>query len=98
MQDLQVSDVQLQRMVADEELALPLEDDYLVAEVEPAEQEPVAKIGFEDFDPSKDLGEAAQNLPAGRNCSGKCTSVTCYETNADVIVEAINTNKYLDIN
>jgi hypothetical protein len=86
MQDLQISDVQLQRMVADEDLAIVLlEDDYIVAEAEPiAEEEPAAKIGFEDYDPSKDLEEAVQDLPA------EVVAVEpAAETNADVIVEAI---------
>jgi hypothetical protein len=91
MQDLQISEVQLQRMVADEELALlPLEDDYIVAEAEPIEEAPAAKIGFEDFDPSKDLEATRQDLPVAE-ISEETEVETSAETSADVIVEAIHT-------
>jgi Peptidase family M48 len=96
MQDLQISEVQLQRMVEDVELAtLPLEDDYLVAdassivETEPiVEAEPSVKIGFEDFDPSKELNDAEQSLPADEAVVETATEPAT-EANADVVIEAI---------
>jgi hypothetical protein len=95
MQDLQISEVQLQRMVEDEELAtLPLEDDYLVAdassvvETEPiVEAEPSVKIGFEDFAPSKDMEAAEEDLPTAEIAIE--AEAPSAETNADVIVEVI---------
>jgi Peptidase family M48 len=91
MQDLQISEVQLQRMVEDEELAtLPLEDDYLMADAAPiVEEEPPEKIGFEDFDPSKELSDAAQNLSTTEFAID--AEVPAAEASADVIVEAIQT-------
>ncbi|MEQ1598954.1 MAG: M48 family metalloprotease [Methylotenera sp.] len=87
MQDLQISDVQLQRMIADEELAIVLlEDDFLIAEAELIEEAPAAKIGFEDFDPRKDLEDTLQDLPAA-----EAEAEPNAEASADVIVEAIHT-------
>jgi predicted Zn-dependent protease len=85
MQDLQVSNARLQTMlVADVQCSVPLENAEFSAEVEPA-----TKIGFEDFDPSKDLGEAGQNLPmaetAPENVSSPATNLE-----SDVKIEAIN--------
>lgn len=96
MQDLQISEVQLQRMVEDEELAIVLlEDVFLIAEAAPAlEQEPAAKIGFEDFDPSNKMDYAAKNLPADEivvETETTLESDPATETNVDVIVEAIHT-------
>lgn len=95
MQDLQISDVQLQRMIADEELAIVLlEDDFLIAEAELIEEAPAAKIGFEDFDPRKDLEDTVQDLPADEIVVEAETTLEAEpatETNADVIVEAIHT-------
>ena len=89
MQDLQISEVQLQRMVADEELAYcRWKMMYFVAEAEPIEQGRT-KIGFEDFDPSKDLEDVTQNLPAQKLRRKKWFSRACCKSNADVIVEAI---------
>lgn len=92
MQDLQISEVQLQRMVADEELAIVLlEDDFLIAEAAPAlEEEQTVKIGFEDFDPAEDKNDAAQNLPADEVVAETETAPAA-EANSDVIVEAIHT-------
>ena len=94
MQDLQISEVQLQRMVADEELAiLPLEDANLVVDAIPiVEEELPAKIGLtiEEFDSAKDMNDTAQNLPANEIVvEPKIESAI--EINADVIVEAIHT-------
>ncbi len=94
MQDLQISEVQLQRIVADEELAiLPLENDYLIAEAAPTvEEEPSAKIGLtiEEVDSIVDLNDADQNLPIGEIVAEPEIEPAA-ETNADVIVEAIHT-------
>jgi Zn-dependent protease with chaperone function len=90
MQDLQISEVQLQRMVADEELAIVmLEDDFLIAEATPAlVEEPAAKIGFEDFDPSKEMSDTEQSLPAEEIVMETVTEPAT-EANADVVIEAI---------
>lgn len=92
MQDLQLSEVQLQRMVEDEELAtLPLEDDYLVADAAPMQQqEYTAKISFEDFDPSKELDDVEPSVSVTENAADAETEPAT-EINADVIVEAIHT-------
>ncbi len=91
MQDLQISEVQLQRIVEDEELAiLPLENANLVADAASiVEEESSAKIGFEDFDPSKEMSDATQNLPATEIAIDAEAPVA--EASADVIVEAIHT-------
>jgi hypothetical protein len=96
LQDLQISDVQLQRLVADEELAIVLlEDNNLVAEVTPiaeaalvAEAEPTVKIGFEDFDPSKDLDDVELSVSDTENAV-ETEIEPATETSADVIIEAI---------
>jgi hypothetical protein len=88
---LQISEVQLQRMVEDEELAtLQLEDSSLVADAAAiVEEGPPEKIGFEDFDPSKELNDAAQNLPADETVVETATEPAT-EANADVVIEAIH--------
>jgi Zn-dependent protease with chaperone function len=98
MQDLQISDVQLQRMVVNEELAIVLlEDGNLVAEAAPitdtahiADAEPTAKIGLtiEEFDSTTDLNDAEQNLPIDEIVA-EPEIEPAIETSADVIVEAI---------
>jgi hypothetical protein len=93
MQDLQISDVQLQRMVADEELAvLPLEDDYLIAETAPITvEEPTAKIGLtiEEVDSTTDLNDAEPSFPLAE-IAADTEIEPAAETSADVIVEAID--------
>jgi Zn-dependent protease with chaperone function len=94
MQDLQISDVQLQRLVDDEELALlPLENDYLAAEAVPTVvEEPSERIGLtiEEVDSNADLNDSEQNLPIGEIVAEPEIEPAA-ETNADVIVEAIHT-------
>jgi predicted Zn-dependent protease len=92
MQDLQISELQLQRMVEDEELAIVLlEDAYLLADAAPmVEEELPVKIGFEDFDPNKELNDAAQNLLVTEIVAEPKIEPAA-GSSADVIVEAIHT-------
>ena len=86
--DLQVSDARLQAMLAaDVQCSVPLENAEFSAEVEPA-----TKIGFEDFDPSKHLGEAEQNFSPLENIPETVPEPileSAAPVEADVKIEAI---------
>jgi hypothetical protein len=64
-----------------------------VIETAPIQEAPTAKIGFEDYDPSKDSETAEQDLPVAEIAiEADATALEPKaETNADVIVEAIET-------
>jgi predicted Zn-dependent protease len=86
-QDLKTSNAQLQKMVEAENLAvLPLEDDYIMAEAEPIEEEPAAKIGLtiENVDSASD----EEDLPLVVN-TAETDIDSSANTSADVTVEAI---------
>lgn len=101
LQDLQVSDARLQTMLAAEvqcnvllaDAEFSAENDLasepgLITETDlTVDSRPATKNGFEDFDPSKGLGETEQNLPPFENIPETASEPTSKE--ADVKIEAI---------
>ena len=95
MQDLKISNAQLQKMVASEDLAiLPLEDSNLLVEAEPiATEEPAATSGLtiEEVDSTADLTEFEQGYPLAEiTADAEIEPNTNTNTSADVILEAIH--------
>jgi predicted Zn-dependent protease len=101
LQDLQVSDARLQTILAaDVQCNVLLADAEFSAENDLASEpglttetdltvdsKPATKNGFEDFDPSKGLGETEQTLPPDKNIPETASEPTSKE--ADVKIEAI---------